>query len=83
MLGKLFENDSGGPPDWVLSQEGDMCGPVVIEAWPADCTTMDKVSGLGPHAEECTRLPIPEGCLISEYAHGQSGDQCPPQEEVD
>ncbi len=32
---------------------------------------------------ECTRLPIPEGCLISEYANGQSGDQLPPSEAVD
>ena len=26
---------------------------------------------------ESTRLPIPEGCLISESANGQSGDQQP------
>jgi hypothetical protein len=32
MPGKHFTNDSGGPPDWVLSQEGDACGPVVIKA---------------------------------------------------
>jgi hypothetical protein len=27
--------------------------------------------------EESTRLPIPEECLISEFAKGQSGDRQP------
>ncbi len=83
--GQLFTNCFGGPPDWVLSQEGDGCGPVVIESWPAELTTMDKPEGerLAPHAEECTRLPFPEGCLILEYANGQSGDQWPHPKEVD
>jgi hypothetical protein len=83
--GQLFTNSFGGPPDWVLSQEGDRCGQVEIKSWPAKLTTimMDQGEGLAPHAEECTRLPISEGCLISEYANGQSGDQRPHPEEVD
>ncbi len=42
--GQPFTNGFGGPSDWVLrlSQEGGGCGPVVIEAWPADLTTMDQ-----------------------------------------
>jgi hypothetical protein len=81
--GQLFTNCFGGPPDWVLSPKGDGRGPVVIESWTAALTTMDKQEGLAPHAEECSRLPIQEGCLISEYANGQSSDQRPPPEEVD
>jgi hypothetical protein len=81
--GQLFTNGFGGLPDWILSPEGGGRGQVVIESWPAELTTMDKGEGLAPHVEECTRLPIPEGRLISEYANGQSGDQLPPPEEVD
>ena len=76
--GQLFTNGFGGPPDWLLSLEGNG-GPVVIESWPAETTTMEKGEGLVPHTEECTRLPIPGRCLISEYANGQSGDQRSPQ----
>ncbi len=65
----------------MLSPEGDS-GPVVIESWPAETTAMDKDEGLAPHAKECTRLPIPEGCLISEHVNGHSGDQLPQPEEV-
>ncbi len=81
--GQFFTNSFGGPPDWVLSPEGDGCGPLVIESWPAELTTIGE--GRAPHAEECTGLPIPsqEGCLISEFANGQSGDQRPHLEEVD
>ncbi len=82
---KLFTNGFWGPPDKVLSQERDGCGPVLIEAWPAELTTMDKGEelDLDPHAEECTRLPIVERCLISEYVDGQSGDQRQYPEDVD
>ena len=44
--GQLFTNSFGGPPDWVLSSEGDGCGPVEIKSWPAGLTTMDKGAGL-------------------------------------
>ncbi len=53
------------------------------EAWPANLTTMDKGEGLDPYTKDCTRLPIQEGCLTSEYANGQSGYQRPLKEEVD
>ncbi len=80
--GQLFTNNFGGPPDWVLSPEGDGCGPVETKSWPAGLTRMDKGEVPAPHAEECARLPIPEGCLISEYANGQSDDQRPHPKEV-
>ncbi len=81
--GQLFTNSFGGPPGCVLSQEGDGCGQVEIKSWPAGLTTMDNGEGLPLHAEECPRLPIPEGCLISEYANGQSGDQRQHPKEAD
>ncbi len=42
--GQLFTNGLGGPPDWVLSQEGGG-GPVVIESWPTETTSVDKGEG--------------------------------------
>ncbi len=67
----------GGP-------ERDSSEPVVMKALPANVTTMDKrptIKG-STAVDGCSRLPIPEGRLISEYVNGQSGDQLPQQEEV-
>ena len=81
--GKLFTNASCKAPDWVLSPEGEVGARVIISAWPADIPYYETQLPTPPssdhvgHTEECTRLPIPEGCLISALPNGQSGDQQP------
>ena len=80
---KLFTNTSGEAPDWVLLQEGEGGARVIMSAWPADFPyymTPPPTQPSNNHderTEESTRLPIPEGYLISELANGQSGDQQP------
>ena len=65
ILGKLFTNASG------------------VAAWPADMPyygtppPTPPSSQYGGRTKDCTRLPIPEGCSISEFANGQSGDHQP------
>jgi hypothetical protein len=71
--GKLFTYSFGGPPDRVLSPEGTS-GSMTIEAWPYGMTNGPSVAKTPMDAEECTRPPIPEGCLISESKNGQSDD---------
>ncbi len=78
MPGQLFL-----PTVWGTYRLGTVAGGVVIKSWPAELMTMDKGEGLAPKREECTRQTIQEGCLISEYANGHSGDQWPHQKEVD
>ena len=56
--------------------EGYNGTPVIIETSPEPFVDEDSKfhapsakNNVGP--EECTRLPIPEGCLISECANGR------------
>ena len=75
--GQLFTNQWGDAPDWVLSPEGEGGAKSIITPWPADCDYYPPSSkkDICGRTEESTRLPIPEGCWISELANGQSGDQ--------
>ena len=81
--GKLFTNASGEAQDWVLSPEGEGGAHVIMSAWPADMPYYETPLPTPPSSEheerteDSTRLPIQEGCLISEFANGQSGDQQP------
>ena len=77
--GNLFTNASGEAQDCVLKPEGGGGEHVTMLAWPADtpCGSPPRGSKPSMQTEECTRLPIPEGVLISENANGQSGDQQP------
>ena len=76
ILGNLFTIASGGAPDWVLSPEGGGGARVIMLAWPADMLWESRSKQSG-RTEDCTRLPILEGGLISEFANGQSDDQQP------
>ena len=75
--GQLFINKYGEAPDWVLSPEGGGGAKRIMTPWPADCHNYPPSprDDIDERTEESTRLPIPEGCLISELANGQSGDQ--------
>ena len=75
--GQLFTNEYGEAPDWVLSPEGEGGAKRIITPWPANCdyNPPSPRDGIDERTEESTRLQIPEECLISELASGQSGDQ--------
>ena len=75
--GKLFTNASGEAPDWVLSPEGGDAAKRIMSPWPASCDYYPPSprDDIDERTEESTRLPILEGCLISELANGQSGNQ--------
>ena len=81
--GKPFTNASGEAQDWVLSPGGDGGDRAIMSAWPADFPYYISPLPTPPsndhdeRTEESTRLPILEGCLISELTNGQSGDQQP------
>ena len=75
--GQPFNNEWGDAPDWVLSQEGERGAKRTITPWPADCEfyPLSPKKDNDKRTKANTGLPIPEGCLISELANGQSGDQ--------
>ena len=75
--GQLFTNEYGEAPEWVLAPEGEGGEKRIIIPWPADCGyyPSSPKKDVGGRTKESTRLPIQEGCLISELANGQSGDQ--------
>ena len=75
-VGELFTNQWGDALDWVLLPEGDGCARRTITPWPASCWYYphSPKEDSGGHTDESTRLPIQEGCLISEWVNGQSGD---------
>ena len=74
-VGELFTNQWGEAPDWVLLPRG----MAVREGLSrhdqrAAGTTRSHPRRTDGRTDENTRLPIPEGCLISEWMNGQSGD---------
>ena len=73
-VGELFTNQWGDAPDWVLLPEGDGGARRTITPWPASCGyyTQSPKKDDGGRTTESTRLPIPEGCLISEWVNGQT-----------
>ena len=68
---KLFTNARGEAPGWVLSQGAR----VIMSAWPADfpcyMTPLPTLpsNDIDKFTKESTRLPIPEGCFITDLAN--------------
>ena len=75
--GQLFTNEYSEAPDWVLLPEGEGGAKRIMTPWPAGCHYYPPSprDDIDERTVESTRLPILEGCLISELANGQYGDQ--------
>ena len=69
-VGELFTNQWGDAPDWVLLLEGYGGARRTITPWPASCEyyppAQSPKKDSGGRTDENIRLPIQEGCLISE-----------------
>ena len=69
-VSKCFTNQWGDAPDWdhwVLLPEGGGGARRTITQWPASCVyyAQSPKKDNGGSTDERTRLPIPEGCMIS------------------